>query len=341
MPEKLCDKEICLEAIKQNGLALEYVPKKICDREICLETVKQDGYALKYVPGKFCDREICLEAVKQNGNALEYVPKKFQDEEIYFEAIEKNEEDFIGKLNINDYGNYPTYEDINIVIGLDYEPLNPRYIPENFSKFAMYHKEYDYGDKKEFSNLKDLMKFIKNENCEYLNVYMLEHGFINFSTSSYNSPKNSGQVGVIYVTPSEIIKQFGKDTSEIRARVRKILKKEIEAVDAYASGQVYGFIIETPGGEFDSCGGFYGYNSREECIKEALSSYKALCENFASPEAMKNFIKKDKNNYKHIPREFRTLEASKQYIKAGGDIESVPSKHIKNVTLKDDTSLKM
>jgi hypothetical protein len=43
-------KNICLEAVKQNGCALKYVPENLKTKELCLEAVKQDGYALKYVP---------------------------------------------------------------------------------------------------------------------------------------------------------------------------------------------------------------------------------------------------------------------------------------------------
>ena len=39
--------EICLEAVKQNGYALQYVKEQTL--EICLEAVKQNGYALQYV----------------------------------------------------------------------------------------------------------------------------------------------------------------------------------------------------------------------------------------------------------------------------------------------------
>ena len=62
-----------LEAVKQNGYALQYVAKQT--DEMCLEAVKQDGYALCYVV-KQTD-EICLEAVKQNGYALRYVESRF------------------------------------------------------------------------------------------------------------------------------------------------------------------------------------------------------------------------------------------------------------------------
>ena len=61
--------EICLVAVKQYGFALEYVLNQT--HEICLEAVKQNGYALRYVKNQ--KPEICIEAVKQKGHALEYV----------------------------------------------------------------------------------------------------------------------------------------------------------------------------------------------------------------------------------------------------------------------------
>ena len=41
------DPKYCLEAVKQNGHALEYVKEQT--PEICLEAVKEDGYALRFV----------------------------------------------------------------------------------------------------------------------------------------------------------------------------------------------------------------------------------------------------------------------------------------------------
>ncbi len=58
-----------LEAVKQNGYALQYVKEQT--EAICLEAVKQDSDALQYV--KEQTEAICLEAVKKNGYALRYV----------------------------------------------------------------------------------------------------------------------------------------------------------------------------------------------------------------------------------------------------------------------------
>jgi hypothetical protein len=66
-------KELTLEnslaAVKQNGLALQYVLKQT--PEICLTAVKQNGLAVQYV--NKLNSEICKSAVKQNREAFQYV----------------------------------------------------------------------------------------------------------------------------------------------------------------------------------------------------------------------------------------------------------------------------
>ena len=67
------DPKQCLEVVKRNGHALQYVKDQT--EEICLEAVKQDGHALYYVKDQ--TEEICLEAVKQDRNALQFVKRKW------------------------------------------------------------------------------------------------------------------------------------------------------------------------------------------------------------------------------------------------------------------------
>jgi len=44
------DRRIVLEAVKQNGLALQYADESLKrDKEVVIEAVKQNGSALKYV----------------------------------------------------------------------------------------------------------------------------------------------------------------------------------------------------------------------------------------------------------------------------------------------------
>ena len=112
MIEDWNDSEYCLEAVKRDGYALEYVKEQTFEMciesvvvkrdecalkyalkfvkeqtpEICLDAIKETGFALKFV--KEQTFEICLESVKETGFALEYV--KEQTHEICLEAVKQN-----------------------------------------------------------------------------------------------------------------------------------------------------------------------------------------------------------------------------------------------------------
>lgn len=67
--------EICLAAVRVDGMALIDVPKKLRTAEICLEAVRRDGRALAYVPEALLTPEICLVAVRRSPIALRHVPE--------------------------------------------------------------------------------------------------------------------------------------------------------------------------------------------------------------------------------------------------------------------------
>ena len=71
-----CQREVVLEAVKQNGLALEYAPARFLgDRGIVLEAVQKNGLMLKHAQEPLKrDFAIVLAAVKQHGGALKYAP---------------------------------------------------------------------------------------------------------------------------------------------------------------------------------------------------------------------------------------------------------------------------
>ena len=92
--------KLCEAAVRQNGLALQYVDDTYCDNDlytrICKLAIKQNGLALQYVKR---EREfetiddadyihICELAVKQNGLALEFVEN--QTEQICEFAVLQN-----------------------------------------------------------------------------------------------------------------------------------------------------------------------------------------------------------------------------------------------------------
>lgn len=93
VPEELHTNELYEAALETNGNEryrsqrinlLQYMPKQTA--EICLRAVKQNGMALK--DAKFKCEEICLAAVKENGLALQFVEN--QTKEICFEAVDEN-----------------------------------------------------------------------------------------------------------------------------------------------------------------------------------------------------------------------------------------------------------
>jgi hypothetical protein len=61
--------EICLAAVKQDGLAIRYVKDQT--RELCLAAVTQDGEALEFIKNQ--TEEICLAAVRQSQDAINFI----------------------------------------------------------------------------------------------------------------------------------------------------------------------------------------------------------------------------------------------------------------------------
>ena len=83
-PMRRGDKIMTLEELRQKQIDL--VGFNCYDENDCLEAVKQDGHALQFV--KEQTPEICLEAIKENWSALRYV--KEQTPEICLEAVRKD-----------------------------------------------------------------------------------------------------------------------------------------------------------------------------------------------------------------------------------------------------------
>ena len=100
-------KELCLEAVKQNGLVLKFLREKsrehlvdlinsethwlLQTQELCEAAINQNGMALEFVLPQFLqNQELCLKAIKQNGLALEFVPNSLQSQEMCLEAINQN-----------------------------------------------------------------------------------------------------------------------------------------------------------------------------------------------------------------------------------------------------------
>jgi hypothetical protein len=65
-------KDICLEAVKQNGNALQYISGEDQTYEICLEAIRKNGEMLEFV--KDPTPLMCVEAVCKYGGAIQFIP---------------------------------------------------------------------------------------------------------------------------------------------------------------------------------------------------------------------------------------------------------------------------
>jgi len=90
IPDEFRTKKLYLEAIKQNGKALEYVPVKYKSESFCRIAIMQNGLALEFVPKNILSKELFMLAVEQNGLGLEYVPSKNRSKELCNAAVNNN-----------------------------------------------------------------------------------------------------------------------------------------------------------------------------------------------------------------------------------------------------------
>ena len=77
------DVEMCMIAVKQNGLALEFVarPLRTTRNDITLAAVRQNGLALQFAREPVSDQsQVLYAAVLQNGNALMYASHRRNDD---------------------------------------------------------------------------------------------------------------------------------------------------------------------------------------------------------------------------------------------------------------------
>ena len=63
-----------LKAVRNDGLALQFITDAKKFTRICVSAVKQNGLALQYVPEKHKSIKNCLIAVINNKNAATYIP---------------------------------------------------------------------------------------------------------------------------------------------------------------------------------------------------------------------------------------------------------------------------
>lgn len=106
----------------------------------------------------------------------------------------------------------------------------------------------------------------------YRKVWMYDHSGISVRTGDKNPwgsgwmAWDSGLAGVIVVDKEDAKKEWPEDT---KARAEKWLDGEIENLDVYCRGEIYGYeVLDEDGETVNDCWGFFDL---DECIAEAKS----------------------------------------------------------------------
>lgn len=170
------------------------------------------------------------------------------------------------------------YKGYKIDILQDNDPLSSRecdylatvysnsrsYNPDNHTIDEIFENENYLDEEGNFS-----MKKFEEENI-FLKIYAYVHSGISLSTSrteQHACPFDSGLFGIIAAPKEKAKIELGKEYSE--ERVLAYLEGEIELLNNYYNGEVYGFIVTSPEGEeIDSCWGYYGDSGIEDIISE-------------------------------------------------------------------------
>lgn len=128
----------------------------------------------------------------------------------------------------------------------------------------------------ECMGISELEKLVR-ERCCILPLYLYDHSMISISTGSFigravHAEWDSGQVGWIYATKEDVIKEYGSDglTPENREKVETLMSGEVEYYDHYLRGDCYGFELYKDGVEEDSCWGFIG---DPDDLRDDIESY--------------------------------------------------------------------
>ena len=117
-------------------------------------------------------------------------------------------------------------------------------------------------------------------------IYMYVHGGIAINTTGFHCKWDSGQVGYMCVSKGDALKAYNRKafSRKLANQVRELLVSEIETIDQYFTGEVYGYCIhekcdkdDEPPYEIvdciDSCWGYYGLDWCKQNAKDALDYY--------------------------------------------------------------------
>lgn len=166
---------------------------------------------------------------------------------------------------------------LTVRVERDDHPDNPRPDQTNLGEFRLWHRQYNFGDKNTEcpDQPEEFQAWAEEENAVWLPVYMYSHSGVTINTTGFSCPWDSGQIGFIYATPAQMRECYmvTELTDEHRAMAERDLVGQIEQLDQWLQGDVWGYVIEDEDGEhIDSCWGFYGIDYAKQEAAAALAA---------------------------------------------------------------------
>lgn len=184
-----------------------------------------------------------------------------------------------------------TYKNHRIALYADDSPESPRDW-DTLGTLVCWHGRYRLGDalpealrssRSHHSDPDSLERFQawahqQRRTLLILPVYLYDHSGLALATTPFSCPWDSGQVGWIFASHTQIRAAYGvrRLTAAILARATECLRAEVETYSRYLDGDVYGYRLFGPEAtdiECDSCWGFYG---QETCLAAACGSIDAI-----------------------------------------------------------------
>ena len=141
--------------------------------------------------------------------------------------------------------------------------------------------EVDFSECTRYSDDVKAIQKVYGSDCIMLTVYGYSHGGLTISTSPFYCKWDSGILGHVVVSRKTIREEWSikRITEKTKQKMIEILKGEVETLNQYVMGDVYGYTIidESANGEDegdkDSCWGFYGIDSVKDEVKMMLEYY--------------------------------------------------------------------
>lgn len=151
------------------------------------------------------------------------------------------------------------YKGYTIEIVHDEYAENPRKMFDHLGTIFALHKRYNFNETK-FNSFDDFNTHVINNKSLYLPIYLYDHSGLTVKTSPFSCIYDSGLLGYIFVNRDKILKEYScKCLSKgVKEKVFSLLNSEVEELDDYLTGNVYGYQINKDNAHLDSCYGFYG-----------------------------------------------------------------------------------